>query len=168
MKLNTTRKTKTYNSGDEVTLLITESKEVNGNLSLKTVIVDGSNPTNVIIYHTVGDPTGKGVYYFDQLLNAIGVPEGVEIDENYFKGKRFNAILGKKEWQGKEYLTVGTFISANLEEEIDKLPFELPGESQDEDFGQKSEVKPKKGKLKNGNPDSPTRIDYTTLLDQNE
>lgn len=165
MKLSTKRVTKIYQTDDEVKVGITEIKEnQNGNISMKLNIYDGEQMTATFFYQTIGDPLGKGRYYLEQFFNAVGVPEDLEVDLNYFKGKTFRCVLGENVWQGKTNLTVGTYINAEGKEEENMLP-NLPDLTEDIDLTSKPKGKRKKSvKEMESLPDH--REDFTSLLDE--
>ena len=53
MKINTTRKTKIYQAGDEVTAQIAECKETNGNLGFKLFIMENGKVSSNFFYHSI-------------------------------------------------------------------------------------------------------------------
>lgn len=113
MKFNTTRKTKIYQAGDEVTAQISEVKETNGNLGFKLFIVENGVVGSNFFYHSIGAYQGKGAYYFDLLLNHLQVPENIEIDEKWFIGKRVQVILGSYTNPSnpeKTYLNIASYV----------------------------------------------------------
>lgn len=113
MKINTTRKTKIYQAGDEVSAQITEVKEGNGNLGFKLYILENGVMGGTFFFHSIGAYQGKGSYYFDLLLNHLQVPENIEIDEKWFIGKRVQVILGSytnPATPEKTYLNIASYV----------------------------------------------------------
>lgn len=171
MKISTTRKTKTYQAGDEVTAQITEVKEANGNLGFKLYVMENGVMGSTFFFHSIGAYTDKGSYYFDLLLNHLGTPEGIEIDENYFIGKRVQVVLGQyTNAQGKTYLNIASYVRPTGDSEkiagIDPfingsdltadVPFEIA----------KALNVPKKGKKTPGENTAVNRPDLMSLLEE--
>lgn len=121
MKINTTRKTKIYQAGDEVTAQIAECKETNGNLGFKLFIIENGVTSSNFFYHSINSYADKGAYYLDLLLNHLNVPEGIEIDERWFLGKRVQVILGDyTNTAGKTYLNIASYVRQTGEKETIK------------------------------------------------
>lgn len=163
MKFNTTRKTKNYSAGDEVTVQIAEIKESENrkSIGMKLYIIEGNAVTNTFFFNSIGDPMGKGSYYLDRFMDAVGVPEGLDIDLNYFVGKRFSCILGEDNRTGKNYLTVDKYLNSDMEETTESFPFSL----NEGEVSFMDDKPTKKGVKKGKNPDTPTRIDYTEAFE---
>jgi hypothetical protein len=170
MKFSTNRQIKKYTAGDEVTVQISEIRETaNGHINMKLLIMDGNTPSSVFFYQTIGDPLGKGRYYFESFMDAVGIPEGLEIDLPYFNGKKFRCVLGENTYNDKTNLTVATYIKADGDEvDVKDQPvIGLPPLTNDVEFVPSAKGKKGKGKvedLKTVESLSPVRVDLATML----
>lgn len=172
MKISTNRKTKIYQAGDEVTAQIDETKDSNGNLGFKFFIVENGVMTNSFFYHSIGAYEGKGSYYFDLLLNNLNVPEGLEIDEKWFIGKRVRVILGDyTNTAGKTYLNIASYVKQTGEkEELRKIEPFINGSDLTADIPFETEKKlpPKKSATKKtpGMDTGVARPDFMALIQE--
>ena len=174
MKINTTRKTKIYQAGDEVTAQIAECKETNGNLGFKLFIMENGKVSSNFFYHSIGSYDGKGAYYFDLLLNHLQVPEGLEIDEKWFIGKKVQVILGSYTSQSdtsKTYINIASYVKPTGEtEKIAGLnPFpngsDLTADIRFDRAPDEPALPKKTKKTVPGENTSPARPDYMKMLE---
>ena len=175
MKISTNRKTRQYIAGDEVTAQIAECADKNGNLGMKLFILENGKPGNTFFYHSFGAYADKGRYYFEQFLNHLQVPEGLEIDEKWFIGKRVQVVLGEREspTDGKKYLNIASYVSVVDSSEVKAIDPFINGSDLTADIPfddakpvNKKEVKSPPKKKVAGENTSPTRPDFVALMDE--
>lgn len=175
MKINTTRKTKQYRAGDEVTAQIAECQDKNGNLGMKLFIIEDGKPGNTFFYHSYGAYQGKGSFFFEKLLDHLNVPEGIDIDEKWFVGKRLQVVLGERvsPTDGKAYLNIASYVNVENSSETKINPFindsDLTADVPFELVDGVAFESPKPAKKKKGPPGETAidaRPDYTALLNE--
>lgn len=111
MLINTKRVVPSFVAGDVVTGVVRKLEVSGDNLSCMFEILNNGKPTEVKIYHTFGSYAGKGRYFFEKFLDAIGVDKDSEqTDERWFIGKHVEFMLKDNEWNGKKYLAVDSFL----------------------------------------------------------